>query len=88
MTTVSELLPGDYVLLDSSPTLLGNMGATFVVSTDHPRYRDFALVVWILDDGTPSFDALLPIQEVGQAQPSTAQQRADRLEAVLTPGRL
>lgn len=58
---VQELLPGDIV--ENGP-----MKATFIFRHgQHPRYPNTALnlVVWVLEDGSFSFDALLGMQEVG-----------------------
>ena len=58
---VGDLVPGDIV--ENGP-----MKATFIGRHGHhPRYPNTALnlVVWVLEDGTLSFDALLSEQEVG-----------------------
>ena len=35
------------------------------VIPEHPVWSDLSLVVWILDDGRVSFDALRPMRDVG-----------------------
>jgi hypothetical protein len=72
MTSVSDLQPGDLVTHSG-------MSAVFITRTPHPAWPALELVVWRLDDGTPSFDALAAAQDVGQVAPSTAAQRSDRL---------
>lgn len=62
MVTVRELLPG-------SKVTLGGRSAVFISSEPHPIHRGLSLVVWKLDDGTWSLDALSPLQEVGELVP-------------------
>lgn len=69
---VNDLQPGDMVTL-------GGMSAVFIARTDHPLWPVLQLVVWRLDDGTASFDALSPDQEVGELAPATRAERYDRL---------
>lgn len=57
---VCDLIGGDVV--DSG---IGR-SATFIGRSDHPRYHGLALVVWRLDDGSVSFDALDYRQVVGE----------------------
>lgn len=73
---VIDLQPGDLVTL-------GDRSAVFIVQAEHPLWPVLQLVVWRLDDGTASFDALSSIQEVGDVAPATRAERYDRLvEAV------
>lgn len=55
---VAELQPG-MVIAHTGRT------ATVITTCPHPLYQGFTLVVWRLSDGTVSFDALSPRQEVG-----------------------
>jgi len=56
---VCDLVGGDVVDI-------GGRTGTFIGRSDHPRYPSLALVVWRLDNGTVSFDALSYQQEVGE----------------------
>ncbi len=76
MTYVHELRPGDLVDL----TL---RSATFVAQTAHPLYPGLQLVVWRLDDGSWSHDALSPQQYVGEARATTLAEAHERLRAAL-----
>lgn len=55
----------------------------FVAQTEHPIYPQLRLVVWRLNDGSWSHDALSPLQEVGTPEPSTADERSARLLTAL-----
>jgi hypothetical protein len=77
MATVSSLLPGDHV------DLMGT-GAIYVAQTDHPLYPGLRLVVWKLDSGEWSHDALSAAQYVGEIDVHA--DRAANLRAALTPG--
>jgi hypothetical protein len=57
---VCDLVGGDIVQLD-----LSERTATFIGRSDHPLYETLALVVWRLQDGSISLDALDYMQEVG-----------------------
>lgn len=57
--TVRDLKGGDVVEL-------GDRSATFIGRSDHPKFIGLALVIWKLDDGSFSFDALAYRQEVGE----------------------
>lgn len=57
-TKVNELRPGDEVIF-------GGGRATFVATEPHPKYPSLRLVIWRLDDGSWSLDALDPWQVVG-----------------------
>lgn len=76
MTRVADLQPGDLVTQ-------GGESAVFIVSTQHHAYRALRLVIWRLDDGTISADALAYIQEVGEVTTATPRERYDRLMAAL-----
>lgn len=69
---VIDLQPGDHVTN-------GGESAVFIVRTQHPVWAVLQLVVWRLQDGTASFDALSPDQEVGEVTPATPAERYDRL---------
>lgn len=77
MTAVMALLPGDEI------TILGFRSAVFVAQTEHPLYPPLRLVVWRLEDGSWSHDALDLRQDVGQLTPSTPEDREARLRAAL-----
>jgi hypothetical protein len=80
MSTVMSLLPGDEVRL-------GDRSALYITHTlPHPLFPKLALVIWLLDDGTWSHDALLPTQEVGTVTASTADTREARLREVFLGG--
>lgn len=79
MIKVSELEPGAVVRL-------GNRSATFVVRTVHPIWPALQLVVWKLDDGTWSHDALDAEQYVGDAVPSDEETRLTNLRTALLVG--
>lgn len=74
ITTVNELRPGDLV------TQSGVGSAIFIASGTHPKYPGLRLVIWKLDDGTWSLDALRWNQEVGELIFSTAEQKWDRVQ--------
>lgn len=72
---VMDLLPGQRVRL-------GGMSAVFIARNIHPLWPALQLVVWKLDDGTWSHDALSGEQDVGEADPSTWLSRQENLKAV------
>ena len=72
MTRVMDLVPGDLVLL-------AGRSAVFVAKTNHPLYSTLDLVIWRVDDGSWSHDALLPHQYIGEATASDLQTRIGRL---------
>lgn len=78
MTKVEELIPGDYV---DAPDLQSS--GTFIVQTPHPRYDGLQLVVWRLEDGSWSFDALHRHQDVGHVRPAGPLGRLNRLDLAL-----
>jgi len=55
-----------YDLIGGDVVELGDHSATFIGRSNHPKYEGLALVIWKLDDGTFSFDALSYWQEVGK----------------------
>ena len=84
MSRVDELTPGDLV---TNPTI--NKAAIFVARTTHPIWPDFQLVIWRMDDGSWSHDALLARQEIlGDVSPATAADREARLRGALLDGLL
>lgn len=76
MATVAELAAGDLV------TQAG-MSAVFISRGVHPIWPALALVIWRLDNGGWSFDALDFRQEVGDVTPSDSRDRQQRLRAAL-----
>jgi len=60
--TVKQLRPGDKVVL-------GDQSAVFIASEPHPIHAPLRLVIWELDNGEWSLDALSPDQEVGELVP-------------------
>jgi len=75
---LADLEPGDIVSLPGSPAT-----GVFVARAKHPLWPALDLVVWRLSDGTWSHDALDPLQDVGQAQPSTPERRQQVLRDAL-----
>ena len=71
---VHDLLPGDLVVKE------GIGSATFIAKGPHPKYLSLQLVIWKLEDGTWSLDALRWNQEVGEVVFSTGAQRWDRIQ--------
>jgi len=55
---VYELTPGDVITV-------GESRATFIARTQHPLYPSLCLVVWVLDNGQISLDALASVQDIG-----------------------
>lgn len=78
MTTVSQLMPGDIV---ADP--LGGEHVFVARVPHHPLWPQLSMVIWKLADGTWSHDALDPHQDVGEAKPSTGQDRVERLRFAL-----
>lgn len=80
MARVMDLLPGQIV---EHPGL----SATFIARCAHPVWRYHAdglvLVIWRLDTGDISLDALSPRQEIGDVRPSTPEQLARQLRAAI-----
>lgn len=77
MSRVIDLVPGCRVALDESD------GAIYVAQTVHPLWPHLQLVIWKLDDGTWSHDALSPVQHVGEIEPFTAEQLKANLRGAL-----
>lgn len=79
MARVYDLQPGDLVTVPGS-----DLSGTFIAQTPHPSYPGgLSLVIWKMSDGTFSFDALLPNQEIGEIKPATGQERGMRLMMAL-----
>jgi hypothetical protein len=76
MSRVDELIPGDLVTVPAV-----NMSATFVARTTHPIWPNLQLVIWRLDNGSWSHDALDARQEVGDVSPANDIDRKARLRA-------
>ena len=74
--TVEDLLPGDVVT-----SFFGS--ATFVARTDHPIWPGLQLVIWRMDDGSWSLDALSAQQEVGDVERGSRGARVVQLRKVL-----
>lgn len=72
MAQVSELLPGDLVSQ-------AGMSAVFVTHCQHPIWPHLRMVIWRLDDGSWSHDALRADQDVGAITDATSEERRDRL---------
>jgi hypothetical protein len=78
---IDELTPGDLV------TNAGvGMFAVFIARTTHPIWPQLQLVIWRLDDGSWSHDALDARQEVGEISPSNEADRSTRLRKALLDG--
>jgi hypothetical protein len=76
MTTVSALRPGD---LDAH----AGHHAVYIAQTEHPIWPHLRLVIWRLEDGMWSHDALDWRQDIGTVTPSTAAEREQRLRVAL-----
>lgn len=57
---VCDLQPADRI------ETADRVGTCVAVHRPHPHWKHLCLVVWLLDDGTWSFDALDARQDVGQ----------------------
>lgn len=63
-TRVRELEPGMQFVIP------GMNSAIFITQASHPYYKNLQLVIWRMDDGSLSLDALSPEQVVtGELQP-------------------
>lgn len=74
---VSQLIPGD---------VIHSFGrnALYISQTNHPIFPGFRLVIWKLDNGSWSHDALDSQQVVGErVQEASAEVRQQRLRAAL-----
>jgi hypothetical protein len=76
---VRDLVPGDVVWREEMP----GVEAIFVARTDHPLFRSLQLVVWRMNDGTWSHDALDVDQEVGSVTLTTPEERLASLRRAL-----
>lgn len=76
MNRIDELTPGDLV------RHIG-MSATFIARTAHPIWPHLQLVIWRLEDGSWSHDALDAGQEVGIVEPTSDTDRQQRLRGAL-----
>jgi hypothetical protein len=75
IAVVQDLLPGNTVRL-------GGQSAIFIGRSDHPKNPNFQLVIWKLDDGTWSLDALSDTQEVGEVEDETDEERWEAIREV------
>ena len=74
MHKVNDLQPGDEVRLFGI-----EITGVFIAKAPHQRYPGLELVVWKLSDGTWSYDALSPEQDIGYITPSAGEERGARL---------
>lgn len=74
---VIELIPGMKIL---DPTQY-DIAHTFVAQCPHPLYTKLQLVIWRMQNGTWSHDALSPIQDVGECMPFTPTELKENLRA-------
>jgi hypothetical protein len=84
VATVADLTPGDLVV---------NTGrsAVFITQTPHPLWPKLQLVIWHLHEGGGSrwsLDALDSRQEVGDINPASDADRAQRIRSALLIGEL
>jgi hypothetical protein len=77
---VMDLQPGQRIHV-------GGMSAIFVARTRHPIWPTMQLVVWKMDDGTWSHDALSMTQDVGQPDPWTVESLLGNLKEALLGNR-
>jgi hypothetical protein len=77
---VEDLMPGERITL---PGPFEGMSSTFVARTQHPLWPSLQLVIWKMDDGTWSLDALDARQEIGDTAPSTEVERMNNLRTAL-----
>jgi hypothetical protein len=81
VTRVIDLIPGDLIHFSGRSSV-------FVARTEHPYYLGFAMVIWRMDQGDWSHDALLPNQELsGEVESATDEERRSRLFTALFPNR-
>lgn len=76
---VCDLLPGDVVWHEAIP----GVEAIFVQRAEHPLYPGLQLVVWRMNDGTWSHDALADAQDVGNVTLATPEERTANLRRAL-----
>lgn len=79
MTAVYALVPGDIVATD-------DRSGTFITATQHPLWPHLQLVIWRMDDGSWSHDALSAHQDVGTVQPADLFSRKAQLQRALLGG--
>lgn len=65
----------------------GSQSAVFIATTPHPLYLSLKLVIWKMDDGEWSLDALSAEQYIGEAEPASGPERRANLERALLGGR-
>jgi hypothetical protein len=75
---IVELLPGD------EANMAGQKAVVVSVTTPHPKYGGFTMVVWLFPEGHPlglrgSVDALSPWMEVTDVKVQTDMQRFETL---------
>lgn len=78
MTALQHLLPGDVVTL-------ADRWAVYVSRCQHPLWPSLQLVIWRMEDGSWSPDALAADQDVGDVLPVAPEQRRNRLRHALLP---
>jgi hypothetical protein len=78
MARVADLLPGDLVTQ-------GEHSAVHIAHQTHPYWTNLQLVIWRLDDGTISLDALDIRQDVGEITPADWPARQARLLHAINP---
>lgn len=76
IATVAALRPGDKVTRE-------DRWAVFITCCPHPIWEGLRLVIWSMDDGTLSLDALRADQGAGEVEPIEPGARAVRLRNVL-----
>lgn len=74
---VEDLIPGQIV------TAFGDVSATYVAQAEHPIWPTHRLVIWRMADGSWYHDALSAGQVVGDAAPSSADERLRNLRTAL-----
>lgn len=77
---IFELFPGDIVTRHAPER---EVKAAFIGRTRHPLWPHLDLVIWRLDDGSWSLDALLARQEVGLIKDTPPEKRNEILRACL-----
>lgn len=77
MAKVAGLLPGERITL-------GTTSAIYIAQTAHPVYPGLQLVLWRMDDGTWHHDALNALQDVGEPEPATPEEREENLRRLWT----
>ena len=82
---VMDLEPGDRFTMRSPFTRTGEQLSTFVQQCQHPIWSRLQLVIWRMDDGTWSHNALDPRQELPGTidRPTSQSKREARLRRAL-----